>query len=317
MKNRVVLFFGIITIALFVTGIFLLNQRPKHTALYKEANNETDKKNVTVGEDICTEFSKEWVTSALNKPIIKTEKLDSTGLHVCKYFVDENNFVTLRLNNLSAENQKKGQIALGRTITTSESIHMDHFIVKQENGLINNTVLILNPNLFMAVDRSSTKAASDDEIINFASDISNRILKRDFRTSPIIPTEKKESQVPLPQEMDIIRSFFEVIGEGRASNAVMMMTPANTSDDSTKQAWGVQFNAFKSIKVITVEPSMPGDWNDSIHSYKVTLQVEMKPEASSALPIPNYGWENGTNTRWIHLEKINNRWMVGSIATGP
>lgn len=130
-------------------------------------------------------------------------------------------------------------------------------------------------------------------------------------------SEKKEIEVPLPQETDIVRTFFEIIGEHRPSDAVVMMTPINTNDDSTKQAWTVQFNAFKSMSVKNIEPSMQSDWTDNLHSYKVTLQVEMKPEAAQIQPMPNYGWDNGNNTRWIQLEKINGKWMIGGIGTGP
>jgi len=318
MKNRQILFFGAI-ILITVVIVFLLNNKKtkKITSLLNPTISITENKGLSIGEDICTEFPKEWTGSVLNKPITKTERLNSSGTHVCQYYFDNTNFVTLRLNNLSAENQKKGQITLGRTITTNEKIQMDHFIVQQENGLINNTVLILNPNLFLAVDRSSTKAASEEEIINFASAVSNRILKGDFKTSLVTPTENKNNTVPLPQETDIVRSFFEIIGEHRPSDAVMMMTPINTNNDSIKQAWAVQFNAFKSMKIISVEPSMQSDWTENIHSYKITLQVEMKPEAASAQPMPNYGWDDGENIRWIQIEKINGKWMIGGIGTGP
>lgn len=318
MKNRSALFFGVILFTA-VAIVFYINRQKtvSNSSQIKSAQSLSEKKELTVNDNICSEFPKEWVASTLKKTIIKTEKMDSSGTHVCQYYVDNINFVTLRLNNLSAENQKKGQIALGRTIATNEKIEMDHFIVKQENGLINNTVLILNPNLFLAVDRSSIKAASEVEIINFASAVSERILKGDSQISSIVPTEKKEIEVPLLQETDIVRSFFEIIGEHRPSDAVMMMTPVNTNNDSTKQAWAVQFNAFKSMTVKNIEPSIQSDWTENIHSYKVTLQVEMKPEAAQAQPMPNYGWDDGKNIRWIQIEKINGKWMINSIATGP
>lgn len=318
MKNRSFLFFGVIIFAILVV-VFLFRSNTTNTnhPQIKPTSSIPSNKELTISEDICHVFPKEWVASTLGKTIIKTEKIDSSGLHVCQYYLDDSSFITLRLNNLSAENQKKGQIALGRTITTNGKIQMNHFVVKQENGLINNTVLILNPYLFLSVDRSSTKAASEEEIVNFAQAVSNRILKKDFQTSSVAPTENKESVVPLPQEIDIVRSFFEIIGEHRPSDAAMMMTPTNTNNDSTKQAWALQFNAFKSMAVKNIEPSMQSDWTENMHSYKVILQVEMKPEAASAQPIPNYGWDNGINTRWIQLEKINSKWMIGGIGTGP
>jgi len=309
MKTKTLLFGGIITIlAIAVVGV--LTKKPPVKII-------NEKKTVSVGADICNEFPKDWVASVTGKTIIKTEKLDSSGLHVCQYYTDDNNFITLRLNNLSVEDQKKSQITLGRTVTTNQEINMDNFVARQENGLINNTVLVLNPNLFLSVDRSSTKAASDDEITAFAQKVADRIVKGENQVVNNTSVEKKEAIVPLPQETDIVRSFFEIIGENRAPDAVNMMTPANTSDDTTKQAWNTQFSAFKSLKITKVEPSLQSDWTENNHNYKVTLQVEMKPEAASALPMPNYGWDNGQNIRWIQLQKIDGKWLIGAIATGP
>ena len=132
------------------------------------------------------------------------------------------------------------------------------------------------------------------------------------------PTAKESSApiVPLPQEEDIIRTFFNLIGEGRASDAVGMMTQTSIGDDSSKQAWGVQFNAFKSVSVKKIEPSSQEEWIATRHTYKVTVDAQMKPEAASA-PIPNYGWENGESIRWIPLEKVDGLWKIAGIATGP
>ena len=62
---------------------------------------------------------------------------------------------------------------------------------------------------------------------------------------------------------------------------------------------------------------MQSDWTEDIHTYKATLQVEMKPEAASAVPMPNYGWDDGQNIRWIQLQKIDGNWLINGIATGP
>jgi hypothetical protein len=122
--------------------------------------------------------------------------------------------------------------------------------------------------------------------------------------------------VPLPQEEDIIRTFFNLIGEGRPTDAISMMTQSTIGNDTSKQTWGVQFNAFKSVSVDKIEPSMQEEWTTAKHTYKVTLNVQMKLEAQSA-PIPNYGWDNGLNIRWIPLEKVDNLWKIAGIATGP
>jgi len=295
---------GIIVIAAIVLPN-LFRKNPNNKSL------ETDnaKKGIVVGADVCAEFPKEFITTALGKNIVRTETNNSQTTNVCQYFTDENNFVTLRLNNLSVEDQKKGQTTLGRTITTNDQIKMEHFVVLQENGLINGVYLVLNPNLFIAIDRTSTKAASEEEMITFAAKIAEKIQNGEKIEIKTQPTPTEQSGVPLPQQEDIVRNFLDLINESKIPEAVNMLSPQTISDESQKQAWGVQFNAFKKLIVKKVEPA--GENN-----YKVTMDVEMKPEAADAV-IPFYGYENGINIRWIGLVKVDNSWRVTGFATGP
>jgi hypothetical protein len=126
----------------------------------------------------------------------------------------------------------------------------------------------------------------------------------------------KSDTVPLPTETDIIRTFFALIGEHRSADAVSMLAPDQVNDDSNKQAWAVQFNAFSSVKVTSVEPALQEDWSDTQHEYKVVLDAAMKPESASA-PIPYYGWVNGSNTRWVMIVKSGTVWKISGIGTGP
>ena len=117
------------------------------------------------------------------------------------------------------------------------------------------------------------------------------------------------STVPLPQEEDIVRNFINLISEGNISEAVNMLTPKTIADDSQKQAWGMQLAAFKKISLKKIEPA-------GNNLYRVTLDVEMKPESAQG-PIPYYGYGNGENVRWIGLEKVDGYWKITGIATGP
>ncbi len=296
---------GIIVIAAIVLpNLFRKNSDNKSL----EADN-TVKKEIATGTDVCVEFPKEFITTALGKNILKTEANNSQTTNICQYFTDENNFVTLRLNNLSVETQKKGQVNLGRTITTNDQIKIEHFVVLQENGLINGVYLVLNPNLFIAVDRTSTKVANEEEIIAFAAKIAERIQSGEKVEVNPETTPADQTNVPLPQQEDIVRNFFNLINEGKIPEAVNMLSPQAISNESQKQAWGVQFNAFEKLIIKKIEPA--GENN-----YKVTLDVEMKPETSDAV-IPFYGYDNGINVRWIGLVKVDNLWKVTGIATGP
>lgn len=325
MKNIIPIF---IIGGLLIIGVFAYFQMNKNNTLSDNkvvSDQLNEKKEIKVGEDVCGEFNKEFVEKALGKIVVRTKRFDMTGTHVCTYFLNDVDFVAIHAENLSAAIQKKGQMEMGRTIVTNPKINMEHFIAVQPDGLINTIYLVISPNFFVTVDRSSGKAATEEEIIDMAVKVVDRIQKgENVGTSPrlspttlfsptTVPTVTK-SVVPLPQEQDVLRSFFSVIDEGRPSDAAKMM---NTTDDSTLQAWAVQFNAFQSIKVKSIESSMPEEWTSDTHTYKVILDVVMKPEAANVQPIPNYGYDNGENYRWISMKKVGNIWKIQGLGTGP
>jgi hypothetical protein len=144
------------------------------------------------------------------------------------------------------------------------------------------------------------------------SDSTERIITPIY----ISPTPKNQEVVPLPTEEDIIRAFFNLINEKRIPEAISMMAPSAIGNESGKQAWGVQFNAFESVLVDKVSSSMKEEWTGDNHSYKVELTVSMKPEAAKAV-IPDYGYDNGKNIRWISIVRVANLWKIQGIATGP
>lgn len=136
-------------------------------------------------------------------------------------------------------------------------------------------------------------------------------------TVTVEPTVTEKTEVPLPQEEDIVRIFFELINEQKPSDAVMMMVPSIINDDSVKQAYGVQFNAFESIKIKSIESAPQSEWTETKHTYRVDFEAKMKPEAQYVMPITNYGYENGLNIRWVAIEKVEDKWKIASLATGP
>ncbi len=155
-------------------------------------------------------------------------------------------------------------------------------------------------------------------VMNSQKQISNPPVSSTKTTVSVIPTlSSTQGTVPLPTDTDIIRSFFSLISSRRASDAVGLMSESITQDDSAKQAWGVQLNAMKSVKIVDISPPTPSEWKkDEKHVYKVTLEVLMDPSSKNA-PIPYYGWENGTNIRWITMDKPGKMWKIKGIGTGP
>jgi len=314
MSKKNIIIFGTIILTVVITFSALNKSKPNN--IIQNLQNPF-KKEINVGTDVCAEFPKEWVASVLRKEIIKTEAFSMKGTNNCQYFVDDTSSAFIKAEDLTIANQKKGQQEMGRTIKTDPRIKMENFIAVQADGLINVIYLVLNPNRFVAIDRTSTKVYDNEGEIAFAVKVAERIQKGEniiTASNMTNPTSTPKSSVPLPQGKDIVKNFFNLIEEGKITDAVNMLTPNNISDDSNKQAWGVQFNSFEKITVKQIE--LAGE-PAGANTYKVTLDVKMKPEAENAQPMPYYGWGNGEFVRWVTLEKVDNVWKVSGIATGP
>jgi len=285
------------------------------------------KKEIKVGTDVCAEFPKEFIEASAGKKILRTKRFDmAVGTHVCNYFTTENDFLAIHVEDLSYETQKKGVEEFGKTIKQDPLIKMEHFVAWKGNDIY-GIYLKLHDKKYISVDRGTVNAATNEESIRLAIAVVDRIQNGENQglgsdtikvSSPTTePTKKPETNiVPLPQETDIINNFLKFIDEGKASDAVMMMSSGTINDDSTKQAYGVQYAAMTSVKVKKIEESSKGDWTDTWHQYMVTLDVVMDPSSANG-PIPYYGYEQGENIRFLNLVKEGNLWKIEGLATGP
>lgn len=119
-------------------------------------------------------------------------------------------------------------------------------------------------------------------------------------------THTNPSKHTLSQE-EVIKNFLTYIDEHKSPEAVSMMSSQiiNSSDSKT---WEHQFNAFNKLKLLSIEKLS----NDL---FKIVIDVDMKLELSSS-PIPNFGYNQGQNTRWVKLVDEDG-WKVSNISTGP
>lgn len=177
--------------------------------------------------------------------------------------------------------------------------------------IIIGTVLVLLLGVYVLKFQVKNKPNNTKEITPITNTPS---IQNEFSNS-VSPTVTQRA-VPLPQETDIIRTYFNLIDERRIGDAVGMMVDSITSDDSQKQAWGVQLNAMKSVKVLDISSSTPEEWSADEHTYKVTLDIIMDPSSAHTV-IPFYGYDSGKNVRWITLRKIGKMWKIAGIGTGP
>lgn len=322
LKNKIALL-GIGAVVI-VAGIVLIAGASKKSTTTQSANGN---KQITVGNDICAQFPKEWVALAAGKTIVKAtpSHTNGTATYACNYYINETNFVSIDVNDYSVEGQKKGQISFGRTLKTDPRIAMDHFIVFETDGLIDSIYLVLTPNRFVTVDRFYGKVFDNEGVIAFAAKVAQKISGGESQTvnsAPTLPptatpTVSNNTNAPKPQEKDVVNSFFNLINNHRPEDAVSMLAPDGAGSSSEKQAWAVAFNAFESVSIKSVESSMPEEWSTNEHTYKVVLDVKMKPESANSQPMPYYGWGNGELYRWITLEKVGDLWKVKGISTGP
>lgn len=132
-------------------------------------------KSYYVVEDICGQFTKEFVQNALGKPVLKTEGPKVDGLFNCSYFTDETNYAMLVFEYLKIENQKLGHESMGRTTKEEARIPMRNLVVYQEDGVINTIYLVLGDEKFISIERSSGIGLTADELINFAAKLGEGI----------------------------------------------------------------------------------------------------------------------------------------------
>lgn len=133
-------------------------------------------KSYYVVEDVCGQFTKEFIQNALGKPIVSIKPPVIDGLFNCRYFLDDkNDHVLLVFEYLKIANQKKGNEEMGRRTEESANIPMRNMLVWQENGILNNIYLVFDDEKFISIDRSSESKLTSDELINFAANIAKEI----------------------------------------------------------------------------------------------------------------------------------------------
>lgn len=133
-------------------------------------------KSYYIVEDICGQFTKDFVSNALEQEIIRTETSKTNGLYNCSYFLNENNdYVMLSLEYLKIENQKKGHESMGRKTEMSERIHMQNLVAWQEDGTLNSIYLVLSDGKYISINRSPGLGLTADVLIGFAANIASEI----------------------------------------------------------------------------------------------------------------------------------------------
>lgn len=133
-------------------------------------------KSYYIVEDVCGQFTKEFVEDRLGRPVTRIKGPELDSLFNCSYYLgEEDEYVMLVLEYLSAENQRKGQEMMGRKVAKNPAIAMENMVVTQEDGEVNTIYLILGENKFISIKRSNKAELNGDELINFAARLADEI----------------------------------------------------------------------------------------------------------------------------------------------
>lgn len=117
---------------------------------------------------------------------------------------------------------------------------------------------------------------------------------------------------------DTIRAFWALVDRDQAAAAVAMLDPSAAPDDASRAAWRASFESIDAVQVSGVEPWERGAWAQGTERYQVTLAIRTRPDDPAlAPPIPHYGWQDGSNVRWMEIRMSGATGLVASIATGP
>lgn len=140
-------------------------------------------------------------------------------------------------------------------------------------------------------------------------------LQRESSYSQGISPNQKEN-LKIPTDTEFIELFFNTIQSGNINVALSMMDKSTIQTQDQIDTWVQHFNAFKTAKVLNMEESEKDTWTDTMHKFKVNIGVEIKDIAKGAT-IPNFGWDEGDNIRWITVIKGEDElWRIKEIATG-
>ena len=121
----------------------------------------------------------------------------------------------------------------------------------------------------------------------------------DQESEPIITS----SQEIILSEEETIRLFFRLVNDQQIDPAISLMV----IDEGEK--WRSYLESFETVSVLDVKKTDLG-------SFQVNLDVTMKPESANE-PIPNFGYVNGENIKFVNLTQEEGVWKLQGIATGP
>ena len=135
----------------------------------------------------------------------------------------------------------------------------------------------------------------------------------EFNDAMALPIDKAALSKPktTSHEADL-RSFFSMISKGDQITAIRMLSYNMAPNDTMLQMWLANLQSIKSLEVVSVEQAKLEQWTSEREYYKVTLKI------TTSDPPEKYGWENGTNIRWVTLiPQGGGGWKIEELSQNP
>jgi hypothetical protein len=183
-KHKLLLISGVIVL---ITAVALVsrNQTTSDTTAKNQLNltqgkenNIGDQNKLILDSDVCGQFTKGFIENATGLSFAGTLSYNRSMEDSCQYYTSKgtSDFVSLNIAYLNVEDQKKGLTYLDNILKTDNRIKMEHFIAINEKGVINGIYLILNKNSFIRLDRSSKSILSEDNMLQYAIKVADKVL---------------------------------------------------------------------------------------------------------------------------------------------
>jgi hypothetical protein len=316
------------TIFLLLTFI-LAGCGQKRSPVVQSNNNQANQEKSAgikgdIDSDMCKAITADFVYSATAKLVIKVEPDMMAPKLACRYYftfskdfykgVDNAKLsagglhIFMMIENYNIAKQKEANEFLGLTVKTDPLIKMENQVNYRKDGSLYDIRLIINPNRYIRMD--TNKGITDEELIQFAAKVAEKIqgnLSFEIKKNPIALEEEKTEVIAESQQV-VVSNFLNNLTNLKIQDALVMMD----ANEQTKEMWQTNFNTVESLKINKTEEAFKEEWTATRQSFKVELDVKVKPEGEQL------GWQNGTNFRWITLEKnANGVWMVHEIANNP
>lgn len=273
--------------------------------------------------NICDTFNADFAYTATGKAIAHLDRGPLDDEDYCQYFTDYSSdfykigdgktspggpWFSIKQEFMDAEKQKKSNELIGYKVTQDPRIPMDNFTVFQKDDALNAIYLVMEPNRFIVLRRSSKTVISEDEMVNLSTAVAKRLNGEDLELNPN-PIKAKTTSEPTEtnDQAALARSFFEKLGNADIDGALGMMD----ANQATKDMWRANFKTLKSLKIKNLEPTFKDEWTSQRQTFKAELEANVTAEGET------FGWQNGQNFRWISLKKSGDKWVIHEIANNP